>query len=185
MAGHCGIPGNEKVDREAKLAVSGTTSDAKTLPLYLRKPLLTNPTAAKRVLNDDLLSKWKTEWPQTTWGKKMKKIDKTMPSAKFLMTISKDKLSRETASRIAQLRMGHILLNSYLHKFKRVDKTNCPACGEDYETPSHFLLSCPVYAFKRWALERQVKKKKSLTLETLLGDLDLALPLANYINSTN
>jgi ribonuclease HI len=51
MAGHCGIPGNEKADREAKLVASRTTSDAKTLPLYLRKPLLTNPAAAKRVLN--------------------------------------------------------------------------------------------------------------------------------------
>ena len=160
MAGHCGIPGNEKVDREAKLAASGITSDTKTLPLYLRKPLLTNPAAAKRMLNDNLLNKWKTEWPQTTRGKKMKKIDKSTPSTKFLKTISKDKLSREAASRIAQLRIGHIPLNSYLYKFKRADKTNCPACGEDYEMPLHFLLSCPIYAFERWALERQVKKKK-------------------------
>ena len=82
--------------------------------------------------------------------------------------------------------MGHIPLNSYLYKFKRADKTNCPAYSEDYETPPHFLLSCPTYAFKRWALERQVKKKKkSLTLEVLLGDPDLALLLANYINGTN
>ena len=102
-AGHCRIPGNEKADREAKLAASGITSDAKTLPLYLRKPLLTNPAAAKRILNDDLLNKWKTEWPQSTRGKKMKKMDESTPSAKFLKMISKDKLSREAASRIAQL----------------------------------------------------------------------------------
>ena len=185
-AGHCGIPGNEKADREAKLAASGITSDAKTLPLYLRKPLLTNPAAAKRILNDDLLNKWKTEWPQSTRGKKMKKMDESTPSAKFLKTISKDKLSREAASRIAQLRMGHIPLNSYLYRFKRADKTNCPACSEEYETPPHFLLSCPTYAFERWALERQVKKKKkNLTLEALLGDLDLALPLTNYIDGTS
>jgi hypothetical protein len=137
------------------------------------------------MFNDTLINKWKTEWPQTTQGKKMKKIDESMPSVKFLKTISKDKLSREAASRIAQLQMGHTPLNSYLYKFKRADKANCPACGEDYETPPHFLISCPSYAFERWALERQVKKKKkSLTLETLLGDPDLALPLANYIDGT-
>ena len=93
-----------------------------------------------------------------------------------------DKLSRE-ASRIAQLRrLGHIPLNSYLHRFKRADKANCPACGEDFKSPSQFLLNCRSYAFERWALERQVKKKKSPTLETLLGDPDLGLPLANYID---
>ena len=146
----------------------------------------TNPAAAKRILNDDLFNKWRTEWPQSTRGKRMKKIDKSMPSTKFLKTISKDKLSREAASRIAQLRMRHIPLKSYLYKFKRADKTNCPACGEDYKTPPHFLLSCPTYAFERWALERQVKKKKkSLTLEVLLGDPDLALLLTNYIDGTN
>ena len=93
---------------------------------------------------------------------------------------------QEAASRIAQLQIGHIPLNSHLYKFKRADKTNCLACGEDYETPLHFLLSCPIYAFEHWALERQVKKKKkSLSLETLLGDPDLALLLANYIDGTN
>ena len=114
----------------------------------------------------------------------MMKIDKSTPSAKFLKTISKDKLSREAASRIAQLRLGHIPLNSYLHRFKRADKANCPACGEDFETTSHFLLDCPSYAFERWVLERQVKKKKIMTLEMLLGDPDLVLPLANYIDGT-
>ena len=43
-----------------------------------------------------------------------------------------------------------------------------------------------ISTFERWALERQAKKKKkNLTLETLLGDPDLALPLANYIDGTN
>jgi len=41
------------------------------------------------------------------------------------------------------------------------------------------------YTFERWALVQQVRKrKKELTIETLLGDLELALPLANYIEGT-
>jgi hypothetical protein len=55
-AGHCGIEGNKKADSEAKKAVSGTTSSTKLLSLYLRKPLLINPAAAKRAYNNDLTS---------------------------------------------------------------------------------------------------------------------------------
>ena len=146
--GHCRIPGNEKADREANKAASRLTSDTKTLPLYLRKPLLINPAAAKRKFNDDLIKKWKSEWPQTARGKKMKKINDTTLSSKFLKAISKDKLLREAASRIAQLWLRHIPLNSYLHRFKRVDKANCPACSKEYKSQIHFLLNCPSYTFK-------------------------------------
>ena len=96
------VPGNEKADREAKRAANGLTSDAKTHSLYLRKLLLTNPTAAKRKFINDLTNKWKIDWSQSARGKKMKKIDETTPSVKFLKAISKDKLSREAASRIVQ-----------------------------------------------------------------------------------
>jgi len=40
--------------------------------------------------------------------------------------------------------------------------------------------------FERWALAQHVKKKwKNLTIEMLLGDPELAIPLANYINGTS
>jgi ribonuclease HI len=38
-AGHIGIPGNKKVDREAKRAADGFSSNSKDLPKYLRKKL--------------------------------------------------------------------------------------------------------------------------------------------------
>ena len=118
-------------------------------------------------------------------GKRTQKIDNTTPSTKFLKTISNAKLSWEDASRIAQLRLQHIPLNKYLHKFKRTDKANCPACGDENETIAHFLLHCPMYAFERWALAKHVKKRrKELTIETLLGDPELAIPLANYMDGT-
>src|SRR5437879_2821795 len=95
----------------------------------------------------------------------------------------RDVVSKDIKLRIGSQRVKRI--RSYLHRFKREDKANCLACSEDFETSSHFLLDYPSYAFKRWALERQVKrKKKIITLETLLGDLDLALPLVNYIDRT-
>ena len=114
-----------------------------------------------------------------------KRMDNSSPSVKFLKTISNPKLSRNAASQIAQLRMQHYPLNSYLHRIKRVDKVNCPACGADEESITHFLLTCQIYAHERWALAQQVRKsKKRMTVEVILGDPEFALPLANYIEST-
>ena len=184
-AGHCGIVGNEKADREAKSAANGSTSPAKLLPPFLRKPLLINPAAVKRAYNKNLSSKWKADWERSPRGMKMKTLDNTTPSAKFLKTISNPKLSCEAASRITQFRLQHVLLNSYLYHFKRVDKANCPACGAIDESIAHFLLFCPSYTHKHWSLERLArKKKKTLSLETLLEDTDFAIPLSSFIDGT-
>jgi hypothetical protein len=66
-----------------------------------------------------------------------------------------------------------------------MDKASCPACGADVESIAHYLLNCPMYVHKRWALAQQVKRlQKNMTLETLLGEPKLAVPLAKYIDST-
>jgi ribonuclease HI len=184
-AGHVGIEGNEKADAEAKKAAEGLSSDTKTIPPYLRKPLLINPAAIRKAHNDKMKSEWKTDWRQTERGQKVLKIDKTTPSKNFLKTISNAKLSREAASKLSQLRLTHIPLNSYLYRFKRTDSARCPACGADKEDIDHFLLRCPKYAHERWALAKHTnKKRKTLSLKTLLGDPDMANPLANYIDAT-
>jgi ribonuclease HI/exonuclease III len=184
-AGHVGISGNEKADREAKKAASDFSSQAHLLPPYLRKSLCSNPSALKRGHNDKLKKDWNNKWRQSTRGKRAKRLDNTTPSVKFLKTISNEKLSRKAASQIAQLRMQHFPLNGYLHKIKRTDKANCPACGEDVESITHFLITCPSYAHERWALAQQARRiQKNLTVESLLGEPGLAIPLANYIDST-
>src|SRR5205807_6115141 len=100
---------------------------------------------------------WSKEWHNSERGKKARKIDASTPSAKFLKTISNPKLSQEGASRIVQLRLQHILLNGYLHRFRRTDKANCPACSHKKEMTAHFLLQCVKYDHERWALAQQVK----------------------------
>ena len=182
-AGHSGIAGNKRADTEAKKAASGKQSDIKHLPTYLRKPLFINPAALKRSHGDTLKKRWIADWTTSVRGKKMLHTDSTTPSTKFLRMISNLNLSWSKASRIAQLCLWHIPLNKYLYRFKRVDKANCPACGVDIESISHFLLNCPMYTHERWALAHQVRRmQKNMTMTTLLGELELAALLAKYIH---
>ena len=185
-AGHIGIVGNKKADSKAKKAAARLSSDKELLPPYLRKPLLINPSAVKQKLIDKLKKDWSKEWLKSERGKVALKINNTTPSNKFIKTISNTKLSHEASSRIVQLRLQHVPLNSYLFKFQRTDKANCPACSADNKDIMHFLLHCTHYAFERWALAQHVKKKqKNMTIETLLEDPELAIPLANYIDGTS
>jgi ribonuclease HI len=124
-ASHKGIEGNEAVNKEAKKAAGGLTSDKALLPSYLRKPLLTNPSALTRAHNDALKSKWTNTWQSSTRGSSMHKTDNSTPLKSFLKTISKPGITCNTASTILQLRLTHIPLNSYLKCFKRVDSARC------------------------------------------------------------
>jgi hypothetical protein len=183
-AGHSGIMGNERADSKAKKAASRKHTENKHLPIYLRKPLPINPAALKRSHSDALKKRWKADWTALPRGKKMLCIDNTTPSTKFLKTISNTNLSRSAASKIVQLHLRHIPLNRYLYRFKRTDKASCPAYGADVESIAHYLLNCLMYAHERWALARQVKRLwKNMTLETLLGEPELAVLLAKYIDS--
>jgi ribonuclease HI len=183
-AGHEGIEGNKLVDREVKKATEGHSSDKKQLPAYLRKSILINPVAAKRVYHYELKREWIEGWRKSQRGKRVTQIDKTTPSNKFLKAISSSKLSRKVSSQIVQLRISHAPVNQYLKQIGKVDSARCPACRAEQETIEHFLLLCPSYAHEQWALERQAKKLcRHLTMETLLGKPEMAHPLANYIDA--
>ena len=185
-AGHKGIVGNEIADHEAKKAAGGKTSEKQSLPPYLRKPLMTNPAAIKSAYHEGLLREWSETWKNSDRGRRAATIDKTAPSKTFLRAMSNKELSREAASRIAQLRLSHAPVNHYLKRIGKVDSARCPACGADDETIQHFLLSCPSYEHERWALNQQARKlRKQLSLGTLLGDQNMILPLANYIDATH
>ena len=113
MAGHKGIEGNELVDGEAKEAAKGRISDTEHPPRHLRKPLLTNPLAVKKVHNKGHKKEWHKDWRNLEQGKVTTRVDVTIPSSKFLKSISNPKLSRTAASTIAQFRLMHIPLNGY------------------------------------------------------------------------
>jgi len=84
-------------------------------------------------------------------------------------------------SLIFQLRMGYAPLNDYLHQFMKVDSPRCPAYGTEKETAKHFILSCPKYAHKRWALTRNVQASTPKLMD-ILSDPKIILPLSYVVN---
>ena len=112
----------------------------------------------------------------------MSELDASTPSDTFLKLISGSKLTHNDSSILTQICTGHISLNGYLFKRKRVDSPRCPACGAAVETVQHFLFTCRSYAYMRWPLEQ--KCKGTLTLKNILSDQKLTAGLINYINAT-
>jgi len=160
--------------------------DKESLPPYLRKLLRMNPAAIKKAYHEEQKKKWKQEWRDSARGWKTARFDNSTPSKRFVLAISKEGISRNAASRIAQFRLNHTPVNHYLKKIGKVDSAKCPMCGAEEEMIEHLLLLCPSYAHERWALSQQAKKRsKHLTLETLLGDQHMIKPLANYIEVTH
>jgi ribonuclease HI len=102
-AGHIGIPGNEKADEEAKIAAAGKSSEASSLPNYLRKSLKTSKSAAKQQSQEKRNSRWTREWKMSPRYDKLKNLDPSLPSKKFLKLISNRKIPRSIASKIYQI----------------------------------------------------------------------------------
>ena len=182
-AGHVNIEGNELADKEAKLASEGATSEASTLPKILKKPLKHNKLAAKQEHKKQIKIAWSREWQKSLRAHRTKNIDASLPSLKFIKLISDLDISRKGASWLYQLRSGHIPLNAYLHRFKRVESASCPACGHHNETTQHYLLDCPAYAHERWPLITG-KSPKNKEYGKLVGGPKNALPIINYIMAT-
>ena len=66
-----------------------------------------------------------------------------------------------------------------------MDNARCPACGAEVECVKHYLLECTGYAHERWTLKKKATElSKTFSLESLLGDPDLTIPLANFIDAT-
>jgi ribonuclease HI len=184
LAGHLGFTGNEDADKEAKSAAEGKSSDKQDLLPYLCKPLGHSLSAIRQKHNDSIKHKWAVTWIASPRYCKLCFCDLLMPSSqKYLKHISNPGLSRVNASRVFQMRVGHMPLNYYLHKFKRVDSPHCPACRHPSKTVEHFLLHCPKYMHEQWPIISQ-NHGSVPKLAKLLTSAKLLLPLATYMEAT-
>jgi hypothetical protein len=81
------------------------------------------------------------------------------------------------------MRVGHVPLNYYLHKFKKVDSLRCPTCRHPSETAEHFILYCPKYAHEQWPIINQ-NGGSVPKLAKVLTSTNMILPLATFMENT-
>ena len=144
VRGHSDSMGNERVDQEAKKASKGTTSKESLLPCFLTEceSLPQSMTAIWQAYVTQVTQMWSDNWRSSPHYPKLDKIDPKMLSKGFRVLTTE--LSRAQTSLLVQLRTGHLLLNSYLHRILKVSSLQCPSCHEAPETdhmPFHHRLS--------------------------------------------
>ena len=117
ILGHKDFTLNEKADELAKQAAKGESSPGLDLPKVLRQSLPLSLSAIKQELKNRVQNKWRRWWKMSPCFWKMRLIDKSTPSKKWLKLVAN--LSRAQASLLFQLHSGHIGLNNHLHQIKQ------------------------------------------------------------------
>uniref|UniRef100_A0A2P2I2N0 Pol-like protein n=2 Tax=Hirondellea gigas TaxID=1518452 RepID=A0A2P2I2N0_9CRUS len=155
---HIGIKGNEIADKTANLGHEALTS-----ALY---PLAREEEIS--LVKEKFKQYWDQHWKDSTYdtGKGL-----------FLRNI-KDNIHHESPINFKnrrmdvvfhRLRMGHVGVGSYLHRFNMRDSNTCQNCNET-ETIEHFLMVCPAYRTQR---QRMLNKLRNLNVENITMKLML------------
>jgi ribonuclease HI len=168
---HAGIRGNELADRAAKLGHELNHSSFHPVEFADRKYWLSR----------QLLARWQENWHQTV---------AVSGKGQHLLTIREDLLpvpwiharSRRVTVVLARLRLGHVGVNEYMHRFSMSDSPLCATCNRN-ETIEHFMLQCSRYSVGRRKLERTLFGLgiQTLTLRTLLGGGDYSKHIQHLI----
>lgn len=150
------------------------------LPRVLRKSLPMSVAALKQHRTANLKREALTRWETSPRCDRLRRIDPTLPSNKFLKLAGT--LPKQQTSLLIQLRSGHAPLNKHLFRLGKADSARC-SCGTDDETVIHFLLRCPNWNRARAPLRRAFPPS-NLQLRTLLNDPDALTHLFDYIKAT-
>ncbi|KAF5189612.1 reverse transcriptase, partial [Thalictrum thalictroides] len=170
---HMNIPGNEQVDKEAKVA-------------SLLPPQVDQSSFAwiKQRLKEDRDQMWRTYLQKQ---EQKKYTTKSSYSQKFQWKINASlavprNTKRSIASAFYQLKLGHGYNRAYLHKFGHSHHRKCE-CGK-IETPEHLLLSCKIYHNERKVLRKDLNFN-ILTLKSLLHTQRGIEKTVRFIEKTN
>ena len=156
---HVGILGNEIADKSAN---AGHQNNRTILYSLAREECYSE-------LKRKSLEFWDTYWKQTaeltSRGLFLKNVRENLQQS-----VPLNVKHRRAEIVIYRLRMGHVGLNDYLHRFNMHASNLCQECRAP-ETIEHFLLYCQKYDFERANLLQQLRKHNvfDLNVKTLLG----------------
>ncbi|XP_064470445.1 uncharacterized protein LOC135385182 [Ornithodoros turicata] len=139
---HCGIPGNETADATARMAHSQAT--VSSIPF--------TPEDAKCLLT------------QTTKEKSVKLWKSYLRSSDYLTFIDPDlaftpprNVPRSLQTALHRTRLGVLLTNSVVNRYRPSASTDCPTCGTTEDT-LHIIMQCQKYSTERSRLESTLAK---------------------------
>ena len=92
-------------------------------------------------------------------------------------------ISRNQASILFQLRSGHVPLNTYLHRIKKVDSPICQSCLQFRETVMHYVMRCETHTIARRTMFNAAGRD-ARNLGKLLSTTELLPHLFQFIKST-
>src|SRR5438477_49296 len=140
VPGHAKVKGNEMANDMARLA----TRKGETLPPQTIRLRTT-------VFKDSLRVIKSHRSFDTRFGRATREMDKALPG-KHTRTLY-DRLNREEASILSQLRTANCRLNAYLARIGVVESNIC-SCGREAETVYHYLFRCNKWATFRDNMNR-------------------------------
>jgi ribonuclease HI len=187
ISGHSEVVGNEKADELAKQAAERKSSRARDLPPKLREPTPVSASAMKESHHKALMAKWNERWSSSPRKARIEEIDNLFPFSRYRK--HQQKLTRDQASRMIQVRSRHIPLNAYLHRIGKSQTRQCQQCYENRgiqpppETVNHYLFECSAYMDEQWEMGK-VLERKELKLKNLMDSDKEMRALAKYISKT-
>ena len=163
IKGHSSIHGNEVADKAANLAHNNNRSE------------LFDLTQSEYVsyVKQKFCEYWRRDWHHTVnqrgVGNHLKQLDDRLRYNRAILHFN-DRRSQVIMNR---MRIGHIGLNVYLHRFRMSETESCEQITclafDIPETLEHFLLSCPAYFEHREVLKNRMRSLNvNFDLKTLL-----------------
>ena len=168
VPGHVNFQGNELADQIAKEAANMKLSGPE--PFY--------PVSMSTIKGD--VKQWIEDKHMRQWNSRQdcrqaKLALGTHPNiAKKLIS-----LNRKQIRQVIQIITGHANLAKHLHNCGYTDSPICPACGEEDETPLHYVGRCPAFSIPR----RNYFGDHQVTLSEVVNAPSI-YNLVNFLNYT-
>ncbi|TFK21835.1 hypothetical protein FA15DRAFT_715880, partial [Coprinopsis marcescibilis] len=181
---HSDVEGNERVDREAKLAAQGKQNNTATLlrPDILRRPLPISKSKLKQAIKEEAKSTSRAIWEASPRHDRIAEFDESYPFKEFHKLT--DKLSRYGTAILVQARTGHLPTSAYLHKRKLADTYKCTRCRAGHkETLNHITRECAAYTNQRCELRKTLKGDMN-SPKLALGDPIKAAAIVEFLVQT-